>query len=271
MSLHQETDWEVGEDEFASYEVDDEAMGEMDLEGNEDTEVDSEVLEAELTEELMEITSEEELDQFLGNVFRSAVRGVGNFARSATGQALGGVLKGVARQALPWVGRAAGGFVGGPVGAAAGGALGSLASRLFETADLEGVADTEVQQELASRYVQLARAAAQRAARAPRGTPPRRAAQQATIIAARRYLPGLVHATAGGRNGQRRPVSPARKRPVGRPGRGRSSVGVFAYEPDSFDVIETSAYGNGNGPSGNGRKQSGRWVRRGGKIVVLGA
>src|SRR6266481_4452691 len=62
--------------------------------------------ELELASELLEVQSEDELEQFLGKLVKRAARGVSNFARSSTGRALGGILKNVAQRALPMVGGA---------------------------------------------------------------------------------------------------------------------------------------------------------------------
>jgi hypothetical protein len=68
--------------------------------------------EMELTAALLEVNSDAELDQFLGNLMQKAGRAVGSFVRSPTGQALGGILRGAAKKALPIVGR----FVRSPIG-----------------------------------------------------------------------------------------------------------------------------------------------------------
>src|SRR5215207_771093 len=86
-----------------------------------------------LAQELLEISSEEELEEFLGNVFRGVAKAVGGVIRSPIGQALGGVLKNVAKTALPMVGGALGSFVAPGIGTALGSKLGSLAGNLFET------------------------------------------------------------------------------------------------------------------------------------------
>ena len=70
----------------------------------------------ELAAQLLEITSEEELDQFLGGLFKKVWRGV-----KKIGKPLGGLLKKVAKVALPIAGTAAGTFFGGPVGGMIGG------------------------------------------------------------------------------------------------------------------------------------------------------
>ena len=76
--------------------------------------------EAEVTQmasELMEVQSEAELEQFLGDLIKKAGSAVGSFIKSPTGQALGGLLKSAAKQVLPMAGSALGGLVGGDTGA----------------------------------------------------------------------------------------------------------------------------------------------------------
>ena len=63
----------------------------------------NEVEEMELAAELMAVSSEEELDQFLGKFFKRAWKGIKKVARP-----LGGILKGIAKKALPFVGGALG-------------------------------------------------------------------------------------------------------------------------------------------------------------------
>jgi hypothetical protein len=76
----------------------------------------SEAHEMELAANLLEVSDEQEVDRFLGDLIRKAGQAAGSFVRSPTGQALGGILKDAARQALPVVGRAIGGYVGGDRG-----------------------------------------------------------------------------------------------------------------------------------------------------------
>src|SRR5262249_44975728 len=64
----------------------------------------SEAEEMELAAELLTVSNEAELEQFLGSLIRKASRAVGGFIKSPIGQALGGALKGVAKQALPMLG-----------------------------------------------------------------------------------------------------------------------------------------------------------------------
>ena len=73
--------------------------------------------EYELATELLGVSSEEELDQFLGGLIKRVAGAAGKFIRSPVGKAIGGALKGVAKKALPLAGSALGGAIGGPLGA----------------------------------------------------------------------------------------------------------------------------------------------------------
>src|SRR4051812_19136589 len=79
----------------------------------------SEEEEVDLANELLSLSGEEELDQFLGKVFKK-------FGGGKVFSNLGKILKPVAKKLLPIAGRVAGSFFGGPVGGAIGGKLGSL-------------------------------------------------------------------------------------------------------------------------------------------------
>ena len=89
----------------------------------------SEQQEIQFAHELLSVNNEQELEQFLGDFLSKAVSTVSNIARSPIGQAIGGVLKGVASKALPMAGTALGGFIGGPLGAKIGGGLANAASQ----------------------------------------------------------------------------------------------------------------------------------------------
>jgi hypothetical protein len=160
----------------------------------------SETQEMELASELLEVSNETELEYFLGNLFKSAARGVGNFIRSPTGRALGGMLKGVAKKALPIAGRALGTYFGGPLGGQIGGKLGGFASNLFEM-ELEGLSHEDREFEVARRVVRLGAAAARRAVALPRTAPPKVRAVKALKSAARVYAPGLLRVRRGGVGG----------------------------------------------------------------------
>ena len=126
----------------------------------------SEEEELQLAMELLEVSSEEELEQFLGNVFKSVWKGarkVGSGIAKVT-KPLGGALKAVARTALPFVGGALGSMIPIPgVGTALGSALGRATSNALElemesVAESGGAADREL--ELARRFVRIAGQAA---------------------------------------------------------------------------------------------------------------
>lgn len=170
--------------------------------------------ELELAAELLEISSEEELEEFLGKLVRKVARGAGKFIKSPVGKALGGVLKSVAKTALPMVGSAIGTFVAPGVGTAIGGKLGSMASSLLEAEEYESMDEAEAELEAARRYVRWASGTVRNTARAPRSVPPRTAVRAAAVSSARRYAPSLLR--PAGRPG-RRPTWRDRRRPVRRP------------------------------------------------------
>ena len=240
---HYEFETETGEfgQETGEYEYGHEAeTGEY---GHETGEMEAEtplteMQEVELATELLEITSEEELEQFLGGL----IKGVGGFMKSGAGRALGGILKKVAKTALPVVGGALGSFVAPGVGTAIGSKLGSMASNLFEV-ELEGVDREQAEFEVARRYVRFATAAARNASMAPTSLPPQVVANRAVAAAARRYAPGLAR------------------------GRGRRRPGYGGGY--GFDVAGDGDYGNGGGEQQQGAR-TGRWVRRGRKVVLYG-
>lgn len=150
----------------------------------------TEAEEMELAAELLEITSEEELDQFLGKLLKGAWRGIKKVG-SAVGKIarpLGSALKGLAKVALPIAGKVAGGFFGGPIGGAIGGQLGSLVSKALEM-EFEGLSGEDREFEMAQRFVRVAGAAARQAALAPPGSDAREAVNGAVVDAARRHLP----------------------------------------------------------------------------------
>src|SRR5258706_1151488 len=92
-----------------------------------ESEVFSEAEVMELAGQLTEVTTEAELDRFLGDLISKAGRALGKVVRSPIGQAVGGWLKGAAKSALPLAGGALGGLVGGPLGAKIGSGLASAA------------------------------------------------------------------------------------------------------------------------------------------------
>jgi hypothetical protein len=152
----------------------------------------SEAEEMDLAAELLGIQSEQELDLFFGNLFKKIAGAIGKVIKSPVGRVLGGVLKKVAKTALPVAGRVVGGMFGGPAGSMIGGQLGSAAGRIFGL-ELEGMAPEEAEFEVARRFVRFAGASIKNAALAPPDPmDPQRVAKMAIAQAARRVAPGLV-------------------------------------------------------------------------------
>jgi hypothetical protein len=145
----------------------------------------TEAEEVELAMELMAVTNEAEMEQFLGNVFKKAWSGIKKIAKP-----LGGVLKSVAKTALPFVGSALGSFIPIPgVGTALGGALGTAVSKALEL-EYGELESEEAEFEMARRFVRIAASAAQQAGAAPQTGDLMSAANRAVVNAARQHLPG---------------------------------------------------------------------------------
>ena len=181
----------------------------------------SEDEELQLASELLELVDEQELDQFLGDLINQAGKAIGNFVNSPDGRAIGGVIKGVARTALPIAGGALGGFVGGPIGAMLGSNLASVAGSALGL-ELEGLSPEDSEFEAARQFVRFAGATVKNSIDAPPGANPTEAAQRAAREAARAHAPGLMN--------------------IGAEGAG---------------MTET--------------RRTGRWIRHGNEIVLLGA
>jgi len=212
------------EDELLAFDHEDEAADyEFEFDAHEFGDA-REQHEIELAAELLSVSDEQELDQFLSKLWRGA-RGILN---TPAGQKLKGMLRKTASDAIPLAGQAIGGYFGGDKGAAFGGKVASAAGQLFGL-ELEGLSPEDRELQIARRYVRLASEALRRLASSSSGGDPMRIAQTAFIGAARRHAPGLASRMANG-------------------------------------------YGNGygNGTRGRARARTGRWFRRGGKIVVLG-
>jgi hypothetical protein len=185
----------------------------------------SEADEMALAAELLDVSNEGELDQFLGGIFKKVGRTLGKVVKSPIGKALGGMIKPLVGKALPMLGGALGSFIPIPgVGTALGTAAGTAAGRMFGL-ETEGMSAEDEDFEVARRVVRLAADAAKNAANMPptAAASPQAAAQKALMTAAQTHAPGLLSNAAGG-----------------------------------------SAKANGRRP------QTGRWIRRGRNIVLLG-
>ncbi|UOD30360.1 hypothetical protein INH39_00965 [Massilia violaceinigra] len=146
-----------------------------------------------LAMELMSVASEEELEQFLGKMFKGIWKGVKKVGSviGKVAKPLGGVLKGLAKTALPFVGKALGSFIPIPgVGTMLGGALGSAVAKALEM-EAAGLDGEERELDMARRFVRIAGTAAQQAGMAGQGMDPRRAARDAVDAALRCHLPRM--------------------------------------------------------------------------------
>lgn len=246
-----------------------------------------EVEEMEWAAELLEVTDEQELDQFLGKLIRKAGKAIGGFVKGPVGQQLGGLLKGVVKRALPTVAGTLGnlvvpglgGIVGGKLGSLAAGALG--AGELFGM-ELEGLSHEDQEFEAARRIVRFANAAAQKAAAIHPGTPAVQAARKALMTAARQHAPGLVKALSGAAPGVAHAA--AQYAPAIAHAARQIAPGLVNAAEDAlgglFNEMEENerGYAHGGGAYGGseqgggayGRRNSGRWIRRGNKIILLG-
>jgi len=141
----------------------------------------SEEQEMELAMELLGVQSEEELEQFLGKMFKSVWSGIKKVAKP-----LGGILKGIAKKALPFVGGALGSFIPIPgVGTVLGRALGGALSNALEM-EMQDMPEVERELEVARRFVRIAGSAAQGAGDSD-GSP--QAVRRAVLEALRTHAP----------------------------------------------------------------------------------
>jgi hypothetical protein len=220
-----ETQSETGMFEAGPYEAEQFEFAQTETPYGETGEVFGETEQMELASELLEITSEAELDRFLGGLIERAGRTIGKFVKSPEGQAIGGILKGAAKQVLPGIGSAVGGYFGGATGAKLGGDVASAAGRTFGL-ELEGLSSEDREFEVARRYVNFAGEAVKNLASTPSGLDPRTAADAAAVAAAKTHAPGLLSPRHAG------------------------------MEPQTYSPFPTG--------------HSGRWMRRGNKIILYG-
>jgi len=251
--MNQESGFELSGESY-------ETQGEFQGENYESQEISGEVLEALFNEadeialaaELLEVSNEEELQQFLGKLIKKAGRFVGNVVKSPIGKAIGGVLKNVAKVGLPVAGGALGTFLGGPVGGMVGRKLGSFVGSQLEQENFELQQEQEF--EMARQFVRTAGAALRYANRPGmlRGNP-RVVARTAVWRASRRFAPYLATNFRQRRSG-RSPVASGGRRGWSGP---RGPRGYYApplgygtedvYEP-ADDGMGGGDYGDDQGP-----------------------
>ena len=186
-------EWEAGdyEEEYDTegeydQEYDQEFEPEYDQEYDRESGALSEEEENELAAELLTLSNEAELDQFLGKFLKR----IGGGLKKAFNP-LRKVLRPLAKKLLPIAGTAVGTFFGGPAGAAIGGKAGAFASKLFET-DFESMPAGEREMDVARRFIRFASAAAQEVADAPDDADPNDVTKTAVANAASAHAPGLA-------------------------------------------------------------------------------
>lgn len=156
----------------------------------------SEEEETELAAELLEINSEEELDQFLGNLFKKARGLVGGALKSPLLKPLGGFLKGAIKKALPMAGSALGNMIMPGIGGQIGSRLATSAGGLLGL-ELENAAPEDQEFEVAKHLVRMAGTAVQNAAQSVGAGNPQAAAKSAVVAAAQAHVPGLLQPQRG--------------------------------------------------------------------------
>lgn len=237
-SAYEPDEGEFDDDGFDDSEFDDNELDDGEFDDGEfdgDDAGISEEEELELASDLLAASDDEELEQFLGKVFRKvrkrwkrrrgrAGRRIRRVFKRHVARHLKRTLKRAVKVGLGAAGSAAGGAVGGPAGAAVGGQL--LAP------ELEGLGPEDQEFEMARGTVRMTAEAMKQAMHGSQtDASPERIVRSALESAARRHAPGLLRPAAE--------VAPAAREPGRRRSPGREAT-------------------------------KGHWVRRGDKIVLYG-
>lgn len=214
-----------------------------------------------LAHQLLQTESEDELEQFLGDLLKGAANALGGIIKGPVAGALGGALKNVVKAALPAVGSGIGSFILPGAGTAIGGQLGSLASSLFEyEGELESMPPDQRELETAQRLVEFTVGAGQQAAHHHHhhpGMSDRAIVNDALRASAQRYAPGLLEPVA--MDVQLEPGAHADGGAFDPPWYGDDE----GDEPYGVETRE-EPYGLGH------HRRHGRWIRRGRDIIVRG-
>ena len=136
----------------------------------------------ELASELLEVSNEFDLDNFISALVGKATSLLNGLVSDQKKQALAGILKGAAKQILPGIASSFGSQDPGPATAKAG--------RIFGL-ELEGLSNEDREFEVALRYVDFAGEAARKLAQTPPMAAPAAAAAAAANSAALVHAPGL--------------------------------------------------------------------------------
>ena len=256
-------EWSQGESGYAN-EAWQELSQEEEREQGED-----EAEEYEMAAELLEVTNEEELDQFISKklrgIKRHAGRGIGKFTRSIPAplrQALGNALKQVASGGLQAAGKYISAHIPGQYGNVISNRLTSAAGNLLGL-ELEGLSQEDREFEVARRFARIAIEATKNAAQAPPNANPQAAAKAAVMMAVRKHAPGLA---------RRRCKCPVHGEAASNEYAGEYSseyageyANEFEYEtagPAPADAAAQSL------PAGS--RNRGTWIRRGRRIILMG-
>lgn len=200
----------------------------------------------ELATRLLTVSSDRELDRFLAGLVGRGVQAVGRALSGPVGQAVVTAARPLVEAALPALSGAAGQGWGGPP---PGASIDPAAARELGL-ELEGMSYEDRELEVAKQVVRLASTAGAMASTAPANAPPEMVANEAVAAAQAQVAPGAAGAGAG----------------VDGPPPGG---GAGMPEPPPMNG---GAWGAGPGPAaGLAGATSGRWFRRGNRIVILGA
>ena len=131
----------------------------------------------ELASRLLDVSNEAEFDRLLGGMISHAAQQVGRELSAPLGQAVGGLLKSLAKQALP------------PAGTTLGGGASSPAHMLGM--ELEGLGEVEAEFECAKQFVRLAGETVRNAVESEPLGIPAHVAEAAVTTAAKVYAPAL--------------------------------------------------------------------------------
>jgi hypothetical protein len=156
-------------------------------------------LEVQLAAELLGVSSEEELDQFLGGFIRKIGSGLGRFARSGAGRAIFGAVRSAAKAALPQLASMGASMIPGVgplIAPLAGQAASALGDRLG--LEVEGMSNEDSQFEIARRVIRVGVDAARAIDTLPEGEVMDEELWRAISGAARRWLPRLGNAIVRG-------------------------------------------------------------------------
>jgi hypothetical protein len=219
----------------------------------------------ELAIELLEVTSEAELEQFLGNLLEKAWTGIKPVA-SAISRPLGGVLKSVVKTALPFTATVADTYFG-PAGGAIAEKLGSLVREALE-AETATTASADRDLEKCRQFVRMAGKAASAAALAPTGASPIALAQKVLATSAQEKLTKQPATASKAGTGA---TSATGASPVSIPVK-TAQTGWRMGEPGTAVVEGRPCSGCGQPPASckcGTINQTGRWIRHGRSIVIV--